>query len=118
MTRALSNQLYNMKHFHFNFILRATTLRAESTRSRSISRSPSPLPLSRSQSPSVSPLPGRRKDYSKGMVITYTIMTLNYLLFSAKLPSVDANVFFFFWIFFKYFHYCRTIIYVILSALQ
>ena len=46
---------------------KAATLRAQSTASRS--RSPSPLPHSRSQSPAISPLPGKRKDYSRGRVI-------------------------------------------------
>ena len=45
---------------------KAATLRAQSTASRS--RSPSPLPHSRSQSPAISPLPGKRKDYSRGRV--------------------------------------------------
>ena len=45
---------------------KAATLRAQSTANRS--RSPSPLPHSRSQSPAISPLPGKRKDYSRGRV--------------------------------------------------
>ena len=45
--------------------------KATALRTTNRSRSPSPLPLSRSNSvTSISPLPGRRKDYSKGMVST------------------------------------------------